>query len=237
MVTPFPKSAWLLWCAGLGATVIAAAGCRHASSEPAQSVSIPKTCPYGHTTVRRAEVVYGLMPTSPAGEVVAGGCVVEEGVSPAYLFVCKTCDFRQNPVTEDWVRETENPHRFDRPLSSPILSFPVAVKPQLQGVRYTQHFQDGVMTTESVDYWTSEKRDVILARLTTFAAKYGVELNSPDSDSSDRAPIDHELSIHGVPAELSVWWMLSGEAHVSFRYLAVSYPDLRNPSATVPVSK
>jgi hypothetical protein len=240
-----PRSTPLLLLAGVGIAVLAAPGCRpvsqsvgrDVSSEPAPHANVPRACPYGHSTVRRTEVLYGYPGRDfrreiNTGEVVLGGCSFFAG-SPAYLFICKTCEFRMDPVTEDWSRQSADPHTFDRSLSSPILSFPVADKPHLEPVRYVQHFQDGAVTTETVGYWTTEAKDVILSRLSNFAAKQRVELDALTHESPDRQNFDCELSIDNVPAKLRVLWRETREAHVSLEYPTAPMLKLRNLSAAI----
>ena len=235
----------LLICA-LGISLITA-GCRRSDTTPhreAQAGLTPpvvsaEACPYGHPHVRRAKVLYGLLAPDAelqreidAGAVVAAGCVVFDD-SPDYLLVCKTCGFDFNPVTEEWERESPDPLSFERPLSPTVLSFPLPDPATREGLQYNQHFQDGELTSEGVQYWSNEPKDALYKRIAAYVQAHEGRANN-ETAGADRVFQSYELSIAGVPAELCVSYNPDGQpAHVSLDSPPAPLPEARNPAAAV----
>lgn len=211
----------------------------YSSASPSSTGEVSVVCPYGHKTVRRAEVLYGLLFVNDelrrkidASEVVEGGCAIFVGDSPAYLLVCKTCKARMDPVTEEWTRTSADLRSFELSLEDPILTFPIPTDPRPRSVEYEQHLLDGDPTWASAGYWTTEAKETIVPRLTDFAAKCGAELVYDEENSNPRW-LRYELTIDGVPAELDVSWATPTDAHVSFEFPRRTFPEVRNPSAAV----
>jgi len=117
---------------------------------PTTSAVSSATCPEGHHPLKKVPVGYGLLKSSKELdqkvknlEIIPGGCVIIQGHSRAYYMVCEQCQYRMDPVTEEWKKENKDPAQFQHPLSETIRDFPTKIVFQQEPPDYVQHILEG----------------------------------------------------------------------------------------------
>lgn len=185
----------------------------------------PTKCPYGHASLKRADVAYGLLIMTPAlqraidnSDVVQGGCVFAPGISPAYLLLCTQCNARFDPVMRKWERSAKTPKEFYPPLAPQIATFPLPETKQQEPPQFTQRFRDGKVISESLTYWTREPEKQVRDRVEQTLNAWAVKAARTDRDLDDRRIATYQFILNGRDAELRVLHQNDGYVHVALDY-------------------
>lgn len=120
-------------------------------------------CPYGHNSVKKIRVLYGLViPTAEIEkkvqnkEIILGGCI-NTTADPDSIIICTKCDYELTTPDgrEIWKRTSSDKNSFEIELDKMTLSFPlVKINTEYGLINYTQEFQNSIVTSETVKYNT-----------------------------------------------------------------------------------
>ena len=155
-----------------------------------------RACPYGHATLRKTPISYG-MPVHNAKlersidecDVILGGCVIEPH-SPKKALVCTTCKFVYNPPSGEWdkgywSRRSTDITSFKEGFPAILTSVPLPKEAHLIGYPvYTQFVRNGKTTSSAVKYATREPFPVVKKEIVEFLGnnhlkgEYGEDINS-----------------------------------------------------------
>ena len=178
----------------------AVAGCVLIPHPVTDEAGVPiRRCPYGHSSLRKIPIVYG-MPMSSATldkalddcEVVLGGCVIGPH-SPRKALMCTNCKFVFHPPREQWdkgywTRRSTDLASFRDELPSKLAHFPRPKKEDLIGLpAYTQSVMNGSEGSSSVEYVTREPFAVVSDEIVRFLATNNLHAQYEETINSTKA--------------------------------------------------
>jgi len=145
-----------------------------------ESGSPVRECPYGHATLRKIPILYG-MPMHSAKlersiencELILGGCVIEPHL-PKNALVCTTCKFVFHPPSKKrdegyWSRRSTDITSYKEGFPSILTSFPLPSEAHRIGSpAYTQFVRSGKTTSSSVEFASKEPLLVVKKEIIQF---------------------------------------------------------------------
>jgi hypothetical protein len=189
---------------------------------------LPTICPYGHATLKRVKIVYGL-PVHDAKmleavrnhDIVFGGCVHDRD-SPDWAAYCTSCGFKWGRGSI-WEREAEDPATFRQPFSSLIRSFPISDESSRTETRYSQSTRGAAVISERLDFATNESLPALQEKVAKWAEFNGIALTPPNTQ-----PVETARPLYpGGPrvTERIQSWGYHDKRPVTGHVMLIGYPD------------
>ena len=191
---------------------------------PTTSAVSSATCPEGHLPLKKVPVVYGLLMSSKELdqkvknlEIIPGGCVIIQGYSAAYNLVCEQCQYRMDPVTEEWRKENKDPAQFHHPLSEIIREFPTKIGFQQESPNYVQHILEGRVVSEEVYCWSDIPQADLRAKIYGYFVDLGV-IPAIKTTPSHGGEWTLNFNINDLPGDLNVLQVEGDKTYLRFEY-------------------
>jgi hypothetical protein len=149
---------------------------------------LPDKCLYGHQTLKKVKVIYGmpgmLSPQEQAAldnhDIIFDGSCVVGPKSPIRTVFCTTCGFIYGRGLGPWTRESEEAASFLQPFSYLFRSFPLPEDYRRRETRFSQDVQGGIVFAETLSYSTFESPADLKAAVRKWAESFGLQLEPLD---------------------------------------------------------
>jgi hypothetical protein len=126
------------------------------AAPPDRAPPQPKSCPFGHTELKRVPILYGLLAMDADLqkridnlEVWPGGCILGEEKEK---LVCKKCSYHFEPLFGYWSKQTHEPKLLQLKADPFIADWSVG-KNETTGGRFYQHVRNKAVCGEEFYCW------------------------------------------------------------------------------------